>query len=314
MELELDYYKQPGILTDLASFTEFTNWLSPDPRVIFQVAQGLIIHDAWVERYGITTTSRQRRDKCTVSASDILTKVSELRNIQISAALPRSPEERMQACCREYAVLTAAFFKAKGIPSRARCGFALYLAYPDTYEDHWICEYWNGSRWIAIDSQIDPFQQSVLYDYANAHPELEGSYKNMLLTLDPLDLTSEHFINAGDAWKSYRNGDVDPNKFGIGRDPAKHNVESLQGAWFMRGQLLRDFASLNKIETVPFLVMLEVGRNWNDWRLVSAKDDELSDDDWKLLDKIAELCSDPDGNLADINQLFEDNQDLRPLL
>lgn len=44
---ELEYYKKFGDLTDLTNFKTFTDWLSPDPRVIFQTVQGLIIHDSW---------------------------------------------------------------------------------------------------------------------------------------------------------------------------------------------------------------------------------------------------------------------------
>lgn len=314
MTPELEYYKSPGILTNLTSFKSFTDWLSPDPRVIFQVTQGLIIHDSWIKRYGVRMTPNQQRNKCTINASDILTQVAKLREKDISPAIPRSPEEKIQACCHEFALLAVALFKAKGIPARARCGFALYLAYPDYYEDHWICEYWNGNSWIAIDPQIDPFQQSFLQNYANTEENINPDYKKMLLSLDPLNITDKHFINAGDAWKLYRHNKVNPNRFGIGSDPKLYNIKTLYGAWFIRGQLLRDFAALNKIEPVPFLVRLEVGQNWDEWRLVSSKDDDLSDDDLKLLDNIADLCSSPNSRLTEINDLFQSNKDLYPLI
>jgi hypothetical protein len=314
MPAELKYYAAPGALSDLSDSKDFTGWLAPEPRVIFQVAQGLIIHDMWLERYGVKPRPAQQRSMCTLSADDILTQAAKLRKISISPALPRSPEERVVACCRDFTILATALFRAKCIPARARCGFALYLAAPGFYEDHWVCEYWNGSRWAAIDPQIDPFQQSALQNYANTEKDIDPEYKEMLLSLDPLNVTAKHFVNAGMAWKMYRENEADPDKFGIGADPKKCGLESLYGAWFIRGQLLRDFAALNKVEPAPFLVRLDVGQNWKSWRLVSAKDSELSDGDLKLLDTMAELCVKPEGKLEKLTKLFLGNKELHPLL
>ncbi len=314
MQLSQEYYALPDSLTDLSDFKDFTTWLSADPRVIFQVAQGLIVHDMWIERYGIHLKPEHKRTKCTPSASEIITQAAKLREVSISLALPRSPEERVVACCREFTVLATALFRAKGIPARARCGFATYLAKPGLYEDHWVCEYWNGNTWIAIDPQIDPFQQSVLQNYANTETDIEPEYKQMLLSLDPLNVSNKHFINAGIAWNMMRDDEVSSSRFGIGADPKEFGLKSLYGAWFVRGQLLRDFASLNKVEAVPYLVRLEFGEKWDAWRLVSARDDELSEKDWELLDTLAELCTNPDERLGDLQELFRRNQELAPLL
>ncbi|HLC85505.1 MAG TPA: transglutaminase-like domain-containing protein [Candidatus Nanoarchaeia archaeon] len=311
MTSDLKYYSLPGELTDLKDFQEFTDWLSPEPRVIFQVAQGLIIHDMWIKRYGFKSKRIQKSAKCSPGAKDILAQASKLKSM--SLALPRSPDERVIGCCREFSLLATALFRAKGRPARARCGFALYLAYPGFCEDHWVCEYWDGKNWIAIDPQIDPFQQSSFQHYANTQ-KIDPEYKKMLLTLNPLNVSSKHFIDAGTAWKMYREGKADPDKFGIGANPKDFGLKTLYGSWFMRGQLLRDFAALNKVETVPFLVRLEMKLDWTPWRLVAASDDQLTNNDFKLLDTIADLCTKPDGRLTRINKIFQSNPDLYPLL
>jgi hypothetical protein len=314
MKSELEYYALPKALSDLSYFTDFTSWLSPDPRIIFQVVQGLIIHDMWSERYGIKISPQQKRAVCSLSAKDILIQSSKLRKRSISYALPRSPEEKVEACCREFSLLAAALFRAKGIPSRARCGFALYLAADGFYEDHWICEYWNGKEWIGIDPQIDPFQQSNFQRYATTEKNIGPEYKEMLLSFDPLHVSTKHFINAGVAWKMYRDGKIDAQKFGIGADPKVYNLKTLYGSWFIRGQVLRDFAALNKAEAVPFLVRLEFGQDWRQWRLAAASDEELRTEDFKLLDTLADLCANPEGRLSEIQKLFENNKELHPLL
>lgn len=312
MTPELEYYSRPGELTDLGDFHEFTRWMSSDPRVIFQVVQGLIMHDMWTERYGVTVHENQKRKICTPSANAILVQIQELNDL--SFALPRNPSDRVIGCCREFSLLAVALFQAKGIPARARSGFALYLAPSGFYEDHWVCEYWNGERWIAIDPQVDPFQQSVFHNYALTEEGIDPVYKQMILSLNPLDVSKQHFINAGIAWNRYRSDEVSALKFGIGADAQEYHLDSLYGAWFIRGQLLRDFAALNKIETVPFLTRLEENLDWKSWRLMSATDDELSDSDLVLLDKIASFCVDPEGQLEAMNKLFENNPDLHPLL
>lgn len=308
------YYSQADILTDLSDYANFTNWLSPDPRVIFQVAQGLIIHSGWIDRYGVKVTDRQIIDRCSPSASDILKQAAKLRAVDISPAQPRSPEQKVVGCCREFALFATALFRAKKIPARARCGFALYLANEGFYEDHWVCEYWDGKRWVKIDPQIDPFQQSVISDYALNHKPIGDNYKKMLLSLDPLNISNNHFMNAGTAWRLYRQDKIDPTRFGKSGDVKISGYEPLFGAWFIRGQLLRDFAALNKIEAVPFLVRYEHGQDWKNWRLVSAKDADLSDNDLQLLDQVADYCVDPDDNLSKIKGLFKKNKGLYPLL
>ena len=49
------YYSQPGEITNLDRYADFTRWLAPlTPGAIYQVAQGLIVHDSCVTRYGET--------------------------------------------------------------------------------------------------------------------------------------------------------------------------------------------------------------------------------------------------------------------
>ncbi len=98
---------------------------------------------------------------------------------------------------------------------------------------------------------------------------------------------------------------------GIGDDPKMYGLETLYGLWFVRGQLLRDFAALNKVETVPFLVRLGKGLSWAPWRLVGAKDAELTEKDYRLLDHIAALTLQPDEHLDEIRALYETIPDLQ---
>jgi len=57
------------------------------------------------------------------------------------------------------------FFRAQGIPARARTGYENYSK-SDLHGDHWICEYRNESegKWIQFDAQLDDVQIRAFSD------------------------------------------------------------------------------------------------------------------------------------------------------
>jgi hypothetical protein len=152
-----------------------------------------------------------------------------------------------------------------GIPARARCGFGAYFE-AGQYIDHWVCEYWNAvqNRWIMVDAQMDELQSRVLR-----------------LPFDPLDVPRDQFIVGGLAWQMCRKGEADPQTFGI---------MDMHGLWFVRGDFVRDVASLNKVELLP----------WDSWGLCESPDEMVSEDDLHLLDHLAELTS---GDVPDFEQV-----------
>ena len=305
----LDYYREPGPITDLGKYRDFTRWLAPDPRSILQTVQGLIIHDSWVDRYGIPYDPSHEYPQKTAYMADLLDKALELN--PGSLAIPRQPGDRVIACCREFATLMCALLRAKGIPARSRCGFWAYTGRENPFEDHWICEYWDGNRWVMADPQIDPLQLSFLYEWSSQGRKDEITAHG-LLRLNPHDLTEADFMIAGRAWLACREGRLDPARFGIGCPiRPEWGIDSLYGLWFVRGQLLRDFAALNKVETVPYLVRIARKRSWSSWRLVAAKDADLTGEDWALLDRIAALAADADRNFKAVRAMYDRHPDLQ---
>ena len=288
----MDYYRIPSGTTSIGKHSDRVNALPDEVRAIFQVVQGLLVHDSWLDRYGLKW---RREQACSGTVEQILNKALQLDTR--SLAIPRSPAQRVIGCCRDFSVVLCAMLRHKGIAARCRCGFATYLAPRGKFEDHWICEYWNAleQRWVLVDPQIDPFQQSFL--------QVEFS---------PLDIPASEFLLAGRAWLGCRNGEWAPDQFGISLDPTVVGLESLYGLWFVRGNLLRDFAALNKVETVPFLVLRARGRSWEPWRLVGSRDDEVSSEDRDCLDRVATWCLDPDQSFRSLRNAFKMNTDLQP--
>lgn len=303
------YYSLPGDITSLNKYKEFTECLPADPGAIYQAAQGLLIHDRWVGQYGVEYIKAHEYTQKFAYMEDLLDKALELDHSNL--LIPRHPSNRVIACCREFATLMCALLRAKGIPARSRCGFAVYFGWDGQYEDHWICEYWDGERWVMSDPQLDPFQQSIVIGWGMDRARGNNQLLQRINTFTPRNLKADEFITAGQAWILCREGSADPKNFGIGCPiRPEWGIDSLHGSWFIRGQLLRDFAALNKVETVPYLVRIGKGLDWKAWRLVGAKDEELTEEDLYLLDTIAKLTLKVEANYQEITRVYAENKDL----
>lgn len=299
MRDSLQYYKEPFCFTDISVQDEIIESIPDNPQYICQIVQGLITHGSWVKFYGFTPGDKA--EIFPLYMSDLLRQILKLDPRPIT--IPRLPESRVIASCREFAALACAILRARGIPARCRCGFSVYLGYEGTLEDHWIVEYWDGREWIMCDPQIDPFQLSMLYKWGinkvilKDHTVLNNHFPN------PAHLSpASDFLCAGRVWLLCRSGLFDPVKCGI---------EDYWGLWFVRGQLLRDLASLNKIEIIPYDCGRRKKLDWASWRLLSASDSDISSEELVLLDEAATLSLNADINLDKIIQLYRGNDCLK---
>lgn len=165
------------------------------------------------------------------------------------------------------------------MPARARCGFAKYFD-PGKYEDHWVCEYWKADeqRWVMVDPQLDDFQREYLQ-----------------ITFNPLDVPSDQFLPAGKAYQMCREGLADPDDFIFDM------LSDMHGPWFIRGELVRDLASLNKMELLP----------QDAWGLIEVEDQNLSEEDMALLDRVATLTLADNASFAKVRSTYENDCRLR---
>jgi hypothetical protein len=190
------------------------------------VVQGLLIHIFWAERYGLKLPEERKEQE--VNLRGVARKLKRIQELDTAPlTVERRLEEKLVGNCRDFSVLLCAMLRHQGIPARARCGFATYFL-PDHYEDHWVCEHWKADerRWVMVDAQLDAFQREALG-----------------IAFDPLDVPPGQFVTGGLAWQMCRAGEADPDKFGI---------FEWHGIWFVRGDLIRDFLALNKVEILPW--------------------------------------------------------------
>jgi hypothetical protein len=76
-------------------------------------------------------------------------------------------------------------------------------------------------------------------------------------------------------------------------------VPGLSGAWFIAGNVLRDLASLNRMELLP----------WDVWGLMQMSDAGLLEGEkGALLDRVAALTLAGDGAFAEIRAIYQDDR------
>ncbi|MHC5905317.1 transglutaminase-like domain-containing protein [Streptomyces sp. S6] len=240
-------YAEPGVHTTLPR--HLVEGLPDDPVGICAVAHGLVIQPHDASAAGIPEERLAEKD---VRRADEL--VSVLTALDPTPLhLPRTPAARVVGTCRHFAVLACAFLRARGIPSRVRCGFGTYFR-AGYGLDHWITEYHDGDRWIRVDTEhLDK-------EYVE-HPE---------------DLATGEFLTGGEAWALHRQGRIDPMKYGVA------GTDSAWGPAEISGNAVRDLAALCKREMLP----------WDEWgRMTEAYEGRTGEEYDRLMDEVARVCA-----------------------
>jgi Transglutaminase-like superfamily len=249
-EDELAYYSTPGPMTTLDPNSDALQGLPTDPLTLGPVVQGLILHEFWADRYGVEIPPARADEVETRAASAMVELILRLDPAPLSTARP--PERRMFGNCRHFSTLSCALLRRSGIPSRARCGFATYFE-PDRYIDHWLVEYWEPTRarWRRVDNQLDNVQRQAL-----------------ALDFDPTDVPAGRFLDGAEAWQLCQAGRADPERFGI---------LDFWGLWFVRNNVVRDLAALNKMELLP----------WDGWGIMNVAEEQGGAPAIALVDELA---------------------------
>jgi hypothetical protein len=268
----LEFYAIHSVLTEPGRHAALLRDVPDDVGAIAKMVQGLCIHDFVAEpMYGFSVPASRAGEIHTRGVEAMLDRILAIDPRPLTQARP--PEKRLVSRCHLFALLFVSTLRAKGIPARVRGGFAAYFN-PPRFEDHWIGEYWNGSRWVLAD------------------PQLDGVWMERLRhAFDPLDLSAKAFVTSPDAWRRCRNGGADPSLFGI-------SVGGLHGLWFVAASLVRDLAGLNKVEMLP----------WDVWGAQPGPDGKPGDEATRLFDEIAVLTIDADANFEAVRSLYRDDR------
>jgi hypothetical protein len=273
----LDHYTNHSRFSSPGSHASLLDTLPCDPVEVARTIQGLLLYEHVAEPfYGCPLPEARRSESHIRRAEHIIDALRALDGRPLN--LPRSPERRLVGICRHFMLLAIAIFRQHDVPARGRGGFGAYFNL-GKFEDHWVCEYWKADegRWALLDAQFD-----------------EVFIRNLSIRHDVHDVPRDQFLTAPDAWRRCRSGELDPQAFGI-------EFSQLRGLWFIAGSLVRDLATLNGCEVLP----------WDVWGAQPAHEVKLSADELAFFDQIALLTADPDANFDGLRRRFAKDARLR---
>jgi hypothetical protein len=145
--------------------------------------------------------------------------------------------------------------------------------------DRWVCEFWQERemRWVVVDAaMLDEATRRL-------HP----------IHFDPLDVPHTQFLPAGKAWQMCRIWRADPRRFGRSRGDL--------GLGYIASQLVRDLASLNKVEMLAD----------DTWGLAHTAFDYLWENDLRLLDRVARTTLAGNEAFPELRALYDSESRLR---
>ena len=97
----LNFYAKPGKITQLGKHRKSVSEMTNDIRAIFQIVQGLIVHDMWIKRYGLKVNPGQMWAGIFIDMEELLDQILKIDPMLLT--IPRSPGSLAVACCREFA-------------------------------------------------------------------------------------------------------------------------------------------------------------------------------------------------------------------
>ncbi|MGO9607668.1 MAG: transglutaminase domain-containing protein [Candidatus Binataceae bacterium] len=274
METPQEYYRSDGPMTAPHALAAEFKALPRDIGSLCEIVQGVLIHrDIAPFLYGLTLSEQHRDDAHLRAIGEMVARIRAHDAQPLTIA--RESRNKFGGVCRHFTLLLCGILRAQGVPARARCGFGAYFT-PGKFEDHWVCEYWNAGqgRWILVDAQLDATQRQAFR-----------------IDFDPLDVPRDRFIIAGDAWQMCRSGGADANCFGL-------THVGMKGLWFIAGNVLRDLASLNRMELLP----------WDVWGLMEMNDAGLTEEKKALLDRVASLTVAGDEAFPEVRAIYADDR------
>jgi len=275
---ERSFYTAQSATSDPGEFATRLDSLPGDPHRVCTIVSGLVLHPVLLARWHIQHPHAHEHDAEIRPARELLRRIVDRDARPLDCARPYA--QRIIGSCRHYALLAASIFRHHGVPSRLRVGFATYFV-RGFYEDHWLCEYWNGNAWRLLDAELG--EEAAATEYA--------------INFEPWDVPRERFLTASETWYSLRQHAIDERACGVSFIP------TIRGAWFVGASILRDLAALNRREMLP----------WDYWGMARAFGPgvTLPLATAARLDEIAAITTGPASDWQALRATYETAEDLR---
>lgn len=284
----LDFYKQTSLYTDLGLYKDFMSNLTDNINELCVLQRKQIIHPVafdnpdirkqkkcfWGNMTKVPITRLDYEDDLFPTA---ISMISELLRKDNNYNKNRKAEDKIHVTCRGEAILLAATLKAKGYSARTRSGFAPYIKYDGVAYDHWITEYFDEvkNRWVLVDAD----------EHCPDHK----------MGFDLNDIPRDKFIFGAEAYLGMRNNKYKTEEIYYASDPATLGLKaSLRGLFY-------DFHSLMNDE----IIFLHLPK------YIQDKKFELTEEEYKELDKLATLMLEPDENFDKLLQIWNNEPKYR---
>jgi transglutaminase superfamily protein len=268
LDADLTFWSSQTPVTHPGANGRLLDRLPADPNALTEISSQLVFHyraDGDWEANGISADRGVEINLC--YAADMFERLLEL---QPSLEAPRQPAQRILGCCRDFCTLYVSILRQHKVPARCRVGFASYFD-PGWWIDHVVVEVWVGGRWQMIDPELRPG-----FNAPDGGP------------IDRLDLRSDRFLTAPQAWLDAKAGRIDPARVVV--VPALE-VPATRGWRQLAHNLVHDIAALNGTELLL----------WQDWG-ASLIEDVLAPAVTDVLDRSAQVAAAPEVPLAAVRQ------------
>lgn len=276
----IEFYKKTSLYTDLGLYTDFARNLPNDIKQLVKLQRMQIIHpiiiwnnlqDAWWDNLEkVPKTSIIFEDDVLPTAQSM---IAELLRRDNNYSTNRKVEDKIHVTCRGEAILLASILKAKGIPARARSGFAEYLRHDGIYYDHWVTEYYNDEekRWILVDA--------------------DNQWGDTKIEFDLNDIPRDKFLFGAAAYLNLRKKNINEKNILYASDPVTIGLPAAIRVLFF------DFHALMNDEIIFDFVL----------RYVLEKNFNLNEAELKELDELANLMLEPDSNFNRLCDIWNNN-------
>ncbi len=150
---ELDAYRSQSVVSDPGEHGDWLDAVRPDPASMRETAVALVHHYRAFGDPAEQGFAPERIDEIDLRYADtILGRLRELDPTPPPAA--RAATDTVLGCCRDHTLLMVTQLRRRGVPARARVGFAGYFVDPWML-DHVVAEVWDAEqdRWRLMDCE-----------------------------------------------------------------------------------------------------------------------------------------------------------------